>query len=424
MSFFKKIFSTDPSALESKADQQFEAGEYGGAKLTYEKAREAYGGDIPEELGAKIDRCKDGIAAQRIAEAKRQLQGGAIEFAAQELLGALEVAVDPGVREEAQSLIDQLEGDEAKQRAVSHETSDEERLALIIGQWEEAQAQELEAHGERLFQALIDFQNERFEQARATLETLLGEAQTPRYLWLELGKARLLADDVDGAEQALTQFVTALEQGEGGEHRLAAHLALARIADDRGAFDRAMTHFAAAVEAMPNDYRPYLAMGSFLRDKGHGAEALEVLQSALEICTVTSHVDWLLLQELGLTQQMEDNPEEAVSFFEQVLEFFTSHQITDYPVPTATSLARLYEKSGRLERAADLYRGLSQGSDTGQHARYHYEAGRLLGQLGLHEESRRMLTRARALAAQSEDAGLGAEVDALLQVPENEPLSP
>lgn len=424
MSFFKKIFSTDPAALEQRADEQFEAGEYGGAKLTYEKAHAAYAGSVPEGLGAKIDRCKDRIAGQRIAEAKRQLQGGAIELAAQELLGALEVAVDPSVREEAQSLIDQLEGAEAKDRAVFHESSDEERIALISGQWEDAQAQELEAHGERLFQALIDFQNERFEQARATLETLLGEAERPRYLWLELGKARLLADDVDAAEQALSQFIAALEQGEGGEQRLSAHLALARINDDRGAFEQAMTHFAAAVEAMPNDYRPYLAMGAFLRDKGHGGEALEVLQSALDICTMTSHADWLLLQELGLAQEMEGHDEEAVRFLEQVLEFFTANQVTDYPVPTATSLARLYEKNGRLERAADLYRGLSQGSDTSQHARYHYETGRLLGQLGLQEESRRMLTRAKALAVQSEDSGLSAAVDALLQVAPSEPLTP
>lgn len=415
MSFFKKMFSVDPCALEERADAQFEAGEYGGAKLTYDKAREAYGSEAPEGLESKIQRCMDGIARQRIAEGKLQMERGLGELASQELLGALEVGVDPAVRAEAQSLLDRLEGDEAKQEAVSLETTDEERIALIIAQWGEAQADELEAHGERLFQALIDFQNERFVEARAGLETLLAEAETPRYLWLELGKARLLADDVDAAEEALTQFIAALGADEGGEQRLSAHLALARIADDRGAFDEAMTQFAAAVEAMANDYRPYLAMGAFLRDKGHGGEALEVLQSSLEICVATSHADWLLFQELGLAHELEGNTDEAVKFLEQVLEFFTSHQITDFPVPTATSLASLYEKSGRLDRAADLYRGLSQGSDKERHGRYHFEAGRVLAELGLQEESHRMLARAKALAEETGDTGLLGEVDALLQ---------
>ena len=66
---------------------------------------------------------------------------------------------------------------------------------------------------------------------------------------------------------------------------------------------------------------------------------------------------------------------------------------------TATSLAKLYEADGRLDRAADMYRALSQGSDRERHALYHYEAGRLLHALGLTDEARRMLTRADALAS-------------------------
>ena len=38
MSLFKKLFSADPEALRRKADGLFEAGDFGPAKLVYEKA--------------------------------------------------------------------------------------------------------------------------------------------------------------------------------------------------------------------------------------------------------------------------------------------------------------------------------------------------------------------------------------------------
>ena len=65
-------------------------------------------------------------------------------------------------------------------------------------------------------------------------------------------------------------------------------------------------------------------------------------------------------------------------------------------------LAKLYESEGLLERAADMYRALSRGSDTEHHATYHYEAGRLLRAAGLTEEARRMLMRADALASEDD----------------------
>ena len=41
MSLFKKLFSADPEALRRKADTLFEAGDFGPAKLAYEKAIDA-----------------------------------------------------------------------------------------------------------------------------------------------------------------------------------------------------------------------------------------------------------------------------------------------------------------------------------------------------------------------------------------------
>jgi len=138
-----------------------------------------------------------------------------------------------------------------------------------------------------------------------------------------------------------------------------------------------------------------------------------VLHTSLDL-SKKAGTDWRLLEEIGLASELAGKPDDARSFLEQVVEFFASHQITDYPPTTATTLAKLHEADGRLERAADLYRALSQGSDKEQHAVYHYEAGRLLHALGLSDEARRMLTRAGALASE-DDAELAAQITALLQ---------
>ena len=412
MSLFKKLFSPDAKSLREKADALFEAGDFGPAKLVYEKAIAASADDERAALEDRVRQCTDGIARQRIEEAQAHLEAGAIELAAQELSGALEVAADEGLREQARALLDGLEASDAREQATSQEMTDEERIALLMGQWEDAQAEEYEAHGDVLIEALLALHKERFEEARSQLESLLESAGAPLYLWLEVGRARLLTEDTDGGTEALGQFLDALPRGEANEARLGVNLTLARLADEAGEFEEATRRFEAAVEALPNDYRPYLAMGAFLRDKGHADEALEVLQTSLELSKSTA-TDWRLLEELGLASYDADKPKEALRFLEQVIEFFTSRQVLDYPPSTATTLAELYEAEGRVDRAADLYRALSLGSDRASHARYHYEAGRLLHQLELDDEARRMLTRAEALLS-DQDAELREKIAALL----------
>lgn len=412
MGIFKKLFTADPVALEHKADELFEAGDFGSAKLTYDRALAALPDPKPAALLDKRARCTDAIAKGRIAEATSYLQDGALELAEQELEGALEVAASPAIVEEAQRLLDGLEARDAQQQSVAHETTDEERLALLAGQWQDAQADEYEALGQPLFDALVAMQTDRVDEAAAALERMVKEADEPRYVWLELGRARLLGEDLPGGKEALEHFVSSLGADEGGETRLIAQLSLARLSDEAGDFEEAMRHFEQAVQAMPEDYRPYLAMGAFLREKNHLPEALDVLDTALEL-SLTAGPDWRLFEELGLTHEAAGKPEEAQRYLEQVVDLFTRRQAADLPQQSVTTLARLHENAGRLDRAANLYRALTQGEDRANHGRYYFEAGRLLQELGLREDARRMLTRAEALAP--EDPELAELIAARLQ---------
>ena len=173
MGLFKKLFTSDPESLRKKADALFDGGDYGPAKLAYEKAVEVASDDDREELEQRVRECMDGIARQRVAEARGYVEQGMIELAAQELAGALEVASSPAVLEEAQRLADGLEAQDAQAQASTEELTDEERIALMMGQWEEAQAEEYEAYGDALIESLLHLHHERYEQSDYSHHILL-----------------------------------------------------------------------------------------------------------------------------------------------------------------------------------------------------------------------------------------------------------
>lgn len=413
MSFLKKMFGVrSAEELRDEALALFDRGDYGAAKLSFEKALEKSGGapaDVRAELRDHVDECCDAIAEGRIEEARRLLADGHEDLARAELEGAMETAVDRDVVKEARAVIEQLEAERAVEEAaaVDREMTDEERLAVIAGSWEEAQAEEYDEYGEPLTDALLALQDEDAQEALELLEGLLEEAEEARYLWLEIARARLLSDDLEGGEEALAEFIDALEPDEGGEARLAAHVQLARLADERDDFDAALEQYQAAVEALDGDPRPYLAMGNFLRLKELPEQAVEVLEMAASLMSQV-RPDWRVLMELGLAQKEVGSDEEAMASLEAVVDIFATNEYLDFPPAPVVALAELCEKNDNLVRAADLYRRLCQGSDVANRAHYYREAGRLLAEVDQIDEARKMLQRGRALLADEDDDGRAA----------------
>lgn len=419
MSLFRKVLGIK-SAEEwrTEADASFEEGDFGVAKLHYERALDkcaADAGELRGELQARVAACCDKIAEQRIAEGDRQRDAGHLDIAAGEYEGALEVAEDAELQAMARGRIDQLERTHAVFHAAPEaEATDEERLAALAGSWEPDQADEYEALGADIDQALVALMREDEEgaqQARELLEKLVEQAEEPRYIWLELGRARLRCDDTEGGAEALRRFLGVLDPDEGGESRLAAHIELAHLADERGEFDAAVAEYQAAIDALEEHPGPYLWLGRFLREKGHPAQAVDVIEAALAVMD-SEQPDWQVLQELGLAQAEAGKEDEAVESLEQVLRVLTSRLHLDFPPETALTLARLQEKRGHKERAADLYRQLTMSSDRANHAMYYREGARVLQELGFEEEARRMRERAAALepaqpAGEEQPAGEG-----------------
>lgn len=412
MSFFKRLFGGGEEP-EARAERLFGEGQFGPAKLAFEDALARMTNvDERQRIAERIDACLDALAQARLEDAERLAANGELELAHEELSHALEVVASDVLRAKIRQTRDGLERGHAVERAASEELSDEERWVLLSGGWEEPQAEEYEAYGEPFVEAVLALHAGNTKEARELLEAVLEDAEAPRYLWLEVGRARLLDGDRTAGREALVELVESMSDDERGLPLLAAYVELARIAEEEEEHEEAVSFYERAMEEFEEDPRPYFAFGRYLREQELFSEAVDVLQAGAQLLD-DSRPDLLYLQEVGLALADAEREDDAIAAFEQIIGILTSRKQTDFPPLGTERLAELHEKHGNPQRAADLYATLARGTDRSGHFRYHREAGRLLAELGLKDEARRMWTRALALTDdESEKASIQARIDA------------
>jgi tetratricopeptide (TPR) repeat protein len=399
MGFFRKLLGGRTAEEErARADELLRSGDYGGAKLAYENARDkAEDEELRSAIEDSIDHTKDLIAKGRIERARHYVDDEEIDLARSEIEAALEVAASDEVKAEAQAVLDELERDEAVERAGEIEISDEDRLAALSASWEEAQAEEYEEYGEEFEKAMLLLLDGKPEESVRILDGILDEAEEPRYLWWEVGRAYFeIAGMEEKGEEALQTFIECMNDDEGGDARLSAHMLLAGLAEKRSDVEAAIAELERAAQALDDDPRPLRELGRYLRSKGRAEEAVEVLEMAMQ--TGDGDPGWPVIEELGLAYAQAGEDEKAIETLESLISLMVARRIHDFPVAATVALAALHEKHDRKERAADLYRSLADGSDRRNHVLYHFQAGRLLADLELHDEARRMLKRAAAIA--------------------------
>lgn len=414
MAFLKHLFGIrDAAELRSEADAQFEAGEWGSARLSYLSAREHAGADLAlvEAIDERVRACADGLARGHLREAERLLAEGAVELAVAELEHAREVAASDHLRDEAARRLEAIERRQAREHAVAAEPGEDERYEILGGHWELAQAQEYESYGDGFRRALLALADGHHAEARPVLEALLGDDPGICYLWLEVGRARILAGDGTAGEEALRTFLTRLPADEGADARLGAHVDLAALRQAAGDTDAALAEYEHAIETLPDDPRPYLAMAIFLRKQGLAEDALDVLQSALDVIG-DGTPDWRVLQEIGLAHADLGRDAQAIEALEGLVGHLVARQHLDLPPEGTTRLAALHEARGNRARALDLFSLLARGSDHANQLGYHIEAARLMADLGHVDAARRMLQRAHELAG--DDTAARSEVERLL----------
>jgi tetratricopeptide (TPR) repeat protein len=328
----------------------------------------------------------------------------------------MDMARSVTVKNRAERLLERGERADARQQAIELDESDDDRWARISMGWEEAQEEEYEEYGESFREALLAMDAGEAKPALEKLTELKKEhGEEAIYLWLELARARSRADDHEGARKALTRFLKRVPDDDRSEARLNAYAYLAQLAEKDGDEEKAIKQLEKALEAMPDDPRPFLQLGSYLRQKGHPDEAVEILEVAITLTDV-DRPNPTALEELGLAQRDAGHVDAAIETLERVIGLYVQRAaVADFPPVAAATLAALHEKKGNLPRAADLWSSLARGKDRAGHLLYHREAGRVLGKLEMVSEARRMLTRASALAEGQPElvATIEAEIAAL-----------
>jgi tetratricopeptide (TPR) repeat protein len=159
-------------------------------------------------------------------------------------------------------------------------------------------------------------------------------------------------------------------------------------------------------------------MAAFFRREGLAADAVEILNSAIDALGEDGHRQWRLEIELGLAHAALGHDEQAIDALEGAIGYLTTRHGLDLPPEGAVPLAELHEKRGNRGRALDLYNLLANGSDVANHFSYYRNAARLLRELDQPGEARRMLQRASELAPQDPElrAALAAELAELAQL--------
>lgn len=403
MSWLGKLFG-QRSATETihDADAKWTAKEYGDAKLTYEVARDASDAtqDQRDHVKARIVECRDRLADLRLEEASRLAAEGdeqSLELAHAEVNNALEIAASDSVLQRARELGERLERGQARKHAQDLADDETDPIAALAGTWEPEQAEEYEGYDDAFTEALIALQDGRAAEALTAFELIAQTATDAHYLHFEIGRAQLIVGQTDDGAATLHKFLKSIGPDEGGESRLVAHLELATIAKERGDFDGAVAELENAVDALPEDPRPYVSLGVFLRKEGHAAEAIEVLEAAQKVIG-EARPDWRVMQELGLAHIATGNTKQGTKVLEDVIQMFASQRLTDLPPDTATALAKQHEADGNKARAADLYSALAHGSDRQNLYDHCFAAGRLLLELDQRSDAKRLLQQATEFA--------------------------
>ena len=219
---FSRLFTGKPyHEIEKNADALLQRGEYGFAKLEYEKALFKLAKNSPEtpETGdlieEKIAKCKDALALEHQKAAENLTDAGLYEEAEDLLQLALELVQDEQLAVEIE---EQLRG--VKARSIPHETSgmtvseedsedpgefgyqesEAEYFAALINTLPEAEQELYLGYGDPFMEGYVKLNQGYFEDAVTLLsQALEADSSSGGFIQLELASAHLnLGNDSEG----------------------------------------------------------------------------------------------------------------------------------------------------------------------------------------------------------------------------------
>jgi tetratricopeptide (TPR) repeat protein len=415
MSFFEKLLGGTFESNRERGERLFAKGDYGEARLAYERALSKAKGVPADTVQAVRERsrtCRLELARARIDEADRYAGQGDFELAIESLGHAAQISEETEIIEAVEQRQKGYEAQDARSLVEDgREITEEELLSVIAGTWIEPQAEEYAAMPDELGKALLLAHDGDHQQAAERIEELTNRADLPvlpRYLFFELGREKLLTGEDGEAIRVLDAFLIKTE-GEPAalELQIKALYLKAQALSNGERFDQAEEQLIRATDLAPEDHTAFLTLGQFLRRREDYQTAINALNRAVELMG-QMQPDFNVIRELGFTYLAMGDDQEAKRNLGAVIEHQASKGEHDQFDPqTAVSLAKLYEAGGELIQAADLYRHLALGYDITNHFTYNLEAARLLTDAGADADIiERHCVRATELAGSDEQLAL------------------
>ncbi|MBW2708733.1 MAG: hypothetical protein JRD04_05540 [Deltaproteobacteria bacterium] len=289
---FSHLFTGKPyHEIEKNADALLQRGEYGFAKLEYEKALLKLAKKTPEapeagnHIEAKITKCKDALALEHKKAAEELTDSGLYEEAEDLLQLALELVQDEQLAVEIE---EGLKG--VKARAIPHETpgmsvseedsedakefgyqeSEAEYFAALINTLPEAEQELYRGYGDPFREGYVKLNQSYFEDAVTLLsQALEAESSSGGFIQLELATAHLnLGNDSEGGS-LLEGFLNDFPES------LRAYPPLCEIYWQNKQFDEAKQLLMNCPEPLRNSPVIHLLIGEtlFHADRYHDAES-------------------------------------------------------------------------------------------------------------------------------------------------------
>lgn len=327
MGFFKFLSGKGPEEIETKGDGFFEAGEFGAAKLEYEKALDKLtckSTGRPEDIKRiqeKLVQSKEALASAHRKTALNLMETEYWDEAEERLRLALDLTQDDRLRAEIERLREEI------QRQVSEAARQE--FSDVYLEEDETRTEDMAPEEEEYFVALCS--------------TLSDEERRAYYGYGGAFRKGFVALNQGDFESAARDLSTALEENpEDGDYIL---LELASAYLNLGRQDEARDLLDDFLEEHPDSLKAYSILCEILWERKDFDRALEILDTCpREGVDPVAH---LLLW--GETLFQAERYQEAENLFRGFL------QTRGWEENVARALARVNEAAGSPEKARELY---------------------------------------------------------------------
>jgi tetratricopeptide (TPR) repeat protein len=333
MGLFSFLSGKTPEALMENGDLLFGQGQFGLAKIDYEKARArhakkpAQAQDFLKKLDLKISHSCEALARQHLDKGTELLESGCDPEAHDLLTLALELTTTPGLVQEIEAGLNRCHSSHGAEQGTSdqggircenepseawpsdmefHSGDDFETFEVILSTLSQEEQLAYGEYGNAFVQGIVALNGGDFQAAASALEEAYEvNSSTGNYIGLELGTALLNLGELDRAEVLLVEFL------EWSPLSVRGYYVLCEVLWMKKAFDRAHSILDTCPESIVDWVPMVLLKGETWCLEGKLNKAEKLYQDALE----RNGMDDSLLRALAAIHETLGHPDRAFQLY-------------------------------------------------------------------------------------------------------------